>query len=469
MVNTNSRGVEAAQAGDLAKAEFLFKQAYAEDPFNQGIFQNIIRVMQMRGDIDGLIDYYEQARTRNNKLKGDKNIELKIIELMLRIGRQQKAKEFLTIRANLGDYSAAIIAPLSEILFADNELEKAKELLVRAIEIDRNDPSLLTNLAIIETELGNYTMAEALYMRVTETRPNEFLGFYNMSRFMLTTGRAESAQNYLNKANKAFANTPESKELQREINNHLEEENTPLGRYFSRVKNKEWQSAKDILVEIKDSISQYKWLAAACELPTEQIKGLSIEERCDPSKQVNKYLLIDEDDSIIQDLIDAVEKDPSLTWNRASKPTTGGSQTHEILKHASSEALKIIKKRINAQVNRVYSPKNEKDYELSGWGVVLKSGGYQKRHTHTDSYLSGVIYLSIPPTDYQIKNAGDLLFTGTNPLYIKPEKGLMVLFPSYLPHETIPYQSNAKRICIAFNVEQDSPSQREGMSQQTRI
>ena len=71
--------------------------------------------MQMRGDIDGLIDYYEQARTRNYQLKGDKNIELNIIELTLRMGRQQKAKEFLTIRANLGDYSAAIIAPLSEI------------------------------------------------------------------------------------------------------------------------------------------------------------------------------------------------------------------------------------------------------------------------------------------------------------------------------------------------------------------
>jgi hypothetical protein len=210
-------------------------------------------------------------------------------------------------------------------------------------------------------------------------------------------------------------------------------------------------------------------LAAACELPTEQIKELSIEERCDPSRLVNTCQLIDEDDSIILDLIQTVEKDPSLTWNRASKPTTGGYQTHEILKHARSEVVEHIKNRIKAQVNRMYNHQKERDYELSGWGVVLESGGHQKKHTHTDSYLSGVLYLSIPPPDNQTKNAGDLLFTGTYPLYIKPEKGLMVLFPSYLPHETIPFQNNIKRICIAFNIKQDDASQEEGAGQQTKI
>ena len=468
MSNTNSRGVEAAQSGDLAKAESLFKQAYEEDPSNKGIFQNIMRAMQMSGNIDGLIDYYEQARIRNKRLETDKNIELQMIELALRAGRQQKAKRILANRANQGDYSAAVIAPLSELMFGNNELEQAKTLLVKAIEINKNDPSLLTNLAVVETELGNYTMAEVLYKRVIEERPNEFLGLYNMSRFMLTIGRAESAQKYLNKANKVFANTPESKKLQREIDNQLNEENLPLGQYYSRIENKEWQTAKNVLIELKNKISEYKWLAAACELPTEQIKELSIEERCDPSRLVNTCQLIDEDDSIILDLIQTVEKDPSLTWNRASKPTTGGYQTHEILKHTRIEAVKHIKNKIKAQVNRMYNHKKEGDYDLSGWGVVLESGGHQKKHTHTDSYLSGVLYLSIPPPDNQTKNAGNLLFTGTNPLYIKPENGLMVLFPSYLPHETIPFQSNIKRICIAFNIKQNDASQEEGTGQQTQ-
>ena len=35
---------------------------------------------------------------------------------------------------------------------------------------------------------------------------------------------------------------------------------------------------------------------------------------------------------------------------------------------------------------------------------------------------------------------------------ITPKEGMVVLFPSYLPHETIPYTSSGERICIAFNV-----------------
>jgi hypothetical protein len=35
---------------------------------------------------------------------------------------------------------------------------------------------------------------------------------------------------------------------------------------------------------------------------------------------------------------------------------------------------------------------------------------------------------------------------------ITPKEGMVVLFPSYLPHETIPLQEDSERICIAFNL-----------------
>ena len=35
---------------------------------------------------------------------------------------------------------------------------------------------------------------------------------------------------------------------------------------------------------------------------------------------------------------------------------------------------------------------------------------------------------------------------------IKPEEGLLVLFPSYLEHSVNPNQSNEKRIVISFNL-----------------
>ena len=36
--------------------------------------------------------------------------------------------------------------------------------------------------------------------------------------------------------------------------------------------------------------------------------------------------------------------------------------------------------------------------------------------------------------------------------WIRPEEGLMALFPSFVFHRTAPFEADAKRICIAFDV-----------------
>jgi Flp pilus assembly protein TadD len=345
-MNTNSRGVEAAQAGDLTKAEMLFKQAYAEDPSNQRIFQNIIRAMQMRGDIDGLIKYYEHARIGNSNLKTDKNIENQIIELALRAGRQQKVKKILSNRANQGDYSAAIIAPLTEILFENNELEQAKKLLVKAIEIDRNDPSLLTNLAIVETELGNYQIADRLHEEVIQKRPNEFLGYYNHSKFKLATGNPDAAEALLQKADSIVKNTKESKELQRLINEYKGNSESELAKAYAYIDKQEWQAAYNALEECEATRTTKKWLAAACELPETYLQMLKVNEICDPEIIVNCHQLLREDEKLIQDLIAAIREESSLAWNRADKPTTDGYQTYELLKDSKNKSIIKLKKKI---------------------------------------------------------------------------------------------------------------------------
>jgi Flp pilus assembly protein TadD len=452
-MNTNSRGVEAAQAGDLTKAEMLFKQAYAEDPSNQRIFQNIIRAMQMRGDIDGLIKYYEHARIGNSNLKTDKNIENQIIELALRAGRQQKVKKILSNRANQGDYSAAIIAPLTEILFENNELEQAKKLLVKAIEIDRNDPSLLTNLAIVETELGNYQIADRLHEEVIQKRPNEFLGYYNHSKFKLATGNPDAAEALLQKADSIVKNTKESKELQRLINEYKGNSESELAKAYAYIDKQEWQAAYNALEECEATRTTKKWLAAACELPETYLQMLKVNEICDPEIIVNCHQLLREDEKLIQDLIAAIREESSLAWNRADKPTTDGYQTYELLKDSKNKSIIKLKKKITEIISKSKDKADQKKLEksISGWGVILQRGGYQKKHTHTDAEVSGVVYLKVPKEEENRAENGCLMFSGYQKKIVKPKPGMIVIFPSYLPHETIPYDQDSERICIAFN------------------
>lgn len=112
-----------------------------------------------------------------------------------------------------------------------------------------------------------------------------------------------------------------------------------------------------------------------------------------------------------------------------------------------------------------YRPRS---YRLSGWAAVLDRQGAQHQHIHEDGYLSGCYYIRIPD-EVRNQQAGEGatvaggLEVGRPPdelnckrqpsvRTIRPEPGLMVLFPAYMFHRTIPFQSEEQRICIAFDV-----------------
>ena len=104
---------------------------------------------------------------------------------------------------------------------------------------------------------------------------------------------------------------------------------------------------------------------------------------------------------------------------------------------------------------------------LQSWGVVLGAGGHQIPHIHPGAWLSGVYYVQVPGiVDEQAsEHAGWLEFGRPHPNYpctvepevetVKPECGLMVLFPAYFYHHTIPFDSQEIRISIAFDVCRD--------------
>ena len=94
----------------------------------------------------------------------------------------------------------------------------------------------------------------------------------------------------------------------------------------------------------------------------------------------------------------------------------------------------------------------------SMWSVRLNSGGHQAAHTHPSGWISGVYYTSLPQLNKTL-NEGALEFGVDYPknkfksLYtVQPEEGTLILFPSYLSHRTVPFESDKQRICISFDV-----------------
>ena len=99
------------------------------------------------------------------------------------------------------------------------------------------------------------------------------------------------------------------------------------------------------------------------------------------------------------------------------------------------------------------------------WAIINNKGSFNQKHHHGNSDISAAYYVEAS------ENCGDIVFYDPRPapIYrhpiasspnilnasinsIKPETGLLVLFPSYIEHSVNPNQSENKRIVISFNI-----------------
>jgi uncharacterized protein (TIGR02466 family) len=114
----------------------------------------------------------------------------------------------------------------------------------------------------------------------------------------------------------------------------------------------------------------------------------------------------------------------------------------------------------------VYSPKDDVDvYITQSWVNVTKPKHLHHKHAHTNSFLSGVYYvttdcntdvikfhkqnvsgvdLRIEPAEWNEYNSQTWWYPVTT--------GDVVIFPSWLEHEVPPTTSSKDRVSIAFNV-----------------
>ena len=123
------------------------------------------------------------------------------------------------------------------------------------------------------------------------------------------------------------------------------------------------------------------------------------------------------------------------------------------------EELKIYLNKF--QSNELIIKEFPYDYDLNAWFLIMDNKGYVKPHIHERGWISGSIYLNIPPKGHL--NEGNIKFSYHNDIYpsegkLFPEKildletGDIVLFPSSLFHSTVPILSNEERVVLAFDI-----------------
>jgi hypothetical protein len=138
----------------------------------------------------------------------------------------------------------------------------------------------------------------------------------------------------------------------------------------------------------------------------------------------------------------------------------GGSQTQRSLIDYPDPEVQALFRAIDAPVRRHMAAIGETgEYDVAGaWSVRLNPDGHHVDHVHPEGWLSSAFYVRLPEAR---EREGWLKFgepgTPTSPAlepghWVKPEPGLLVLFPSYMWHGTAPFSCPGTRLTCAFDL-----------------
>ncbi len=176
-------------------------------------------------------------------------------------------------------------------------------------------------------------------------------------------------------------------------------------------------------------------------------------------------------ESYLSDLERSLEKFHAFKTHPIGQSVRHGSQTSQSLTKSDDPVIQAFFGAIDGPIRRhiralgsgddPLRSRRLSDYALNGvWSVRLHPRGYHADHLHPMGWLSSACYISLPAAIDRGRE-GWLKFgepgIRTRPElapehFVRPEPGLLVLFPSYMWHGTVPFSGDDTRLTIAFDV-----------------
>jgi Flp pilus assembly protein TadD len=353
--------------------------------------------------------------------------------------------------------------------------EEGIRLIQSAIEIQPKNLDALFNLGTALEGANRFEEAEATFRKVIARKPDIIDAWQNLAAVLDKQGKAPEAEQILREI---MLNDPKAKKGIRF--------NELICRQIKNGRLKEALETCDLYYQI------FPWNMFALALKgfvlnemgnTESAKHLFDYKRLVKTVKHTTVPGYSDIASFNDELKQFALSHPTLVFEPDQKSTRGGSQT-AIFETDTSPPFLALRSMIETTVSEYAESVAESDaqspahpflspmpkkFSLSIWATTLTGPGHQSPHFHPSGWLSGVYYVSLPNTiseDDQSK-AGWLEYGKPKDHFgltaapltstVQPEEGLMVLFPSYFYHRTIPFDINAgpdnnqTRISFAFD------------------
>lgn len=177
--------------------------------------------------------------------------------------------------------------------------------------------------------------------------------------------------------------------------------------------------------------------------------------------------------SYLSDLRAALKAEHPFEAHPFDQSLRHGSQTSRDLREMAAPAVRALFeaaagpiKRHLAKLGRGDDPHRRRNTGqgsvVGAWSVWLKPSGFHVDHVHPMGWLSSACYLELPRSLGDERTREGWLKFGepgvrTSPTlpperYVRPQPGMLVLFPSYMWHGTVPFTGDERRLTCAFDV-----------------
>jgi len=498
----SNQGNNYKELGENQKAKECFEKAITISPNDADINYNLGNFFKLLKENEKAKKCYEKAIEINPDYTNANNQLLKSLYQSLTTdevfnlavknhqeGKTDIAQEHYNQVLKIDPNHSQALNNIAIIFTNLKDYQKATNTYEKAIEIDPNYADAHYNLGTIFKELGEFEKAKNCYEKAIKINPNYTDAHNNLGVLFKELGDLQKAKECFEKAIKINPNDARAYSNQGNTYKELGEKQKAKECYEKAIEiNPDYTNANNQLLKSLYQINNQSILFKKLESITKEGKMNAVigsifsrsnvkygfkknNPFCnDPLDYVLKISLIEKYDfkNVIVDCVHNILKDDSLS-NRPQSLIENGYQTSGNLFANKDFNTKEIQRIIYAEIDKYRLKFRDSkegfinnwptNYNLKGWLISMKNGGKLKAHMHDIGWLSGSIYVNVPPklqTD-----SGNLVVCideneneneNENEKSIDVVTGSLCLFPSSLLHYTIPFESEEERIVLAFDM-----------------
>lgn len=406
------------QLGQLHEAEHSYRQALQLQPQFFEAHGNLGTVLQKQGKLSEAITSYQAGLAINPQdARGYFNLGTALRDKGLLNDAVESYQKAIALFPNYTD----AYNNLGETLRDRGDMEDAVKNYQTALALNPDHPG------------ANYNMGEFLYLA---KRYDEAVAYFERSqlddwqpRAMYCLYKAERFDDFKARLNHVVATTKHTSPFIATLATHY---------------------AINFGVE-----NSYNF----CKNGFDFVYQQSIPELAEPNSALLRQLLIDIENTDIAERVQGMLiNGKQSAGNLFKRPEASFRTLGDLVKRAFIDYQRRF---ANADCELIKAFPETLEF-TSSWYVKMRRGGYVDKHIHEVGWISGAVYLVLPqqkndPTEgcFEYGTHGDNYPQQHQDFpseIVSLNVGDIVLFPSSLFHRTIPFNSDEKRICIAFDL-----------------